>query len=72
MSKVTSFTSPAKEFRLTSKMSRLLDVTSGGKRVVLCMMNKGWRCDTTMIWGKKDGAPNIIGRGWGNFFRHNL
>ena len=65
MSKVTSFASPAKEFRLTSEASRLLNVTSKGKRVVSCMMNRGGRHDKAMIQGKKNGAPNIIGRGWG-------
>jgi hypothetical protein len=48
-----------------SKTSRLLDVTSRGKRVISYMMNRGWRHDMTMTWGKKDGSPNIIGRGWG-------
>jgi hypothetical protein len=43
----------------------LLDVTSRRKRVISCMMNRSERHDMAMIQGKKNGAPNIIVRGWG-------
>jgi hypothetical protein len=62
---LTSFASPAKEFRFTSEASRLLDVTSKGKRVISRMMNRSGRRDMAVIRGKKNGAPNITGRGWG-------
>jgi hypothetical protein len=63
-SKMASFTSPAKEFRLTYETFRFLNGTSRGKRVVSCMMNRSQRHNTAMIRGEKDGAPNIIGIGW--------
>jgi hypothetical protein len=65
MSKVTSFASLAKEFRLMYEALGILNVTIRGKRVISCMMNRSRRCDMAMIQGKKNGAPHIIDRGWG-------
>jgi hypothetical protein len=62
---VTSFASPPKEFRLMSEMFGILDITIKGKRFISCMMNRSGRRDMAMIQGKNNGAPNIIGRGWG-------
>jgi len=64
-SKVTYFTSLAKEFRLTSEASGLLNVISRKKRVFSCIMNRSGRRDMAMIRGKNNGVPNIIGRGCG-------
>jgi hypothetical protein len=70
---VTSFTIPAKEFRLTSESLRLLNAPSivhkgwrhtlimngRGDRVISYMIYRGQRCGID-----KNGAPNMIGGGW--------